>query len=81
MGVVFREIRSKLLGTSRLVLSEEVLGGKLNRVLVYQTGGGVTKDFLIGAYFFKMAAYQGILEAQMNYGPCLLEGHGVAKDC
>jgi TPR repeat protein len=43
-------------------------------------GEHVSIDLKEAAYYFKLAADQGIADAQFNYGVCLKKGEGVGID-
>jgi TPR repeat protein len=43
-------------------------------------GGGVSIDFNGAAYYLKLAADQGNVDTQFNYGICLQKGEGVSID-
>jgi TPR repeat protein len=44
------------------------------------SGESLSLDMRLAAYYLKLAADQGLAEAQFNYGMCLQNGEGVSID-
>ncbi|WP_416898651.1 MAG: tetratricopeptide repeat protein [Minwuia sp.] len=51
-----------------------------NLAQLLRTGHGVSRDFVLAAYWYRQAAEQGFARAQYNLGLMNLNGDGLAKD-
>ena len=47
---------------------------------MYDQGQGVVQDYVEAVKWYRLAAAQGLVEAQDNLGVMYLNGHGVAMD-
>jgi TPR repeat protein len=64
----------------RTLAAQENADAEYNLGVMYDTGRGITQDYVEAAKWYRLAAAQGDAYAQSNLGEMYANGHGVAQD-